>query len=250
VLLMQPNPHKTDQPKKPALKEWVPQAKRTADSVKKLKTGVDQLKPWAVPLSGKQPHRTEIPYRILPLLQGLKRRPMPRDAILHALTESLFDHTFDHARGCKINLEDAWQQVMCWLQNSRPDAVQWLNSTESKSAFFWQIAGHVSAIRHPVKDDVINVLFYQRNQGPRKGELVPFFEFGDGSTIQIPKNWQPDWPLFLVAGSYFGREPVCNFTVANMCFSWPCSAVEQILKSILWEPPLRVFRERKKKKQR
>jgi hypothetical protein len=246
---MQPDAHKPDQPKKPVIKNWVPQAKRTADSVKKLKKGVDQLKPWAVPPWGKQPHRTEIPTRILPILRGLKRRPTSREAILHALTASLFENAFSHAPGSKINLGDAWQQVLYRFQHLRPDVVQWLNSSESKSAFIWQIAGHLNAFSHPFKDNTSEVFIVQMTRGPRKGESVPCTLSFDGNLIEIPQDWQPDWPIFLCAGDYWQQQPVCHYTVVNMSFSWPCPAVEEILKIILWEPPLRVFKVRNQKKQ-
>jgi hypothetical protein len=245
---MQPDPHKPNQPKKPVTKNWVPQAKRTADSVNKLKKGVDQLKPWAVPPWGKQPHRTEIPYRILPLLRGLKRRPMPREAILHALTASLFGHAFSPAPGGKINLEDSWQCLIGWLQKLRPDVVQWLNSEESRSAFFWQIAGHVHSYFDPLRAATQHALIVQATRGPRKGELVQCLQLQNGSIYKLPADWHPDWPTFLFVGDFWRQTSVCHHTVANMAFSWPCPRFEEVLKLILWEPPLRVFKARKKKK--
>jgi hypothetical protein len=242
------DPHKPDPPKKPVTKNWVPQAKRTADSVKKLKKGVDQLKPWATVPGQKEPYRTEIPARILPILCGLKRRPVPHDAIIHALTATLFEHCFKLAPGCKIELEVAWQKVISRLQQLRPDVVQWLNSEVHRSAFFWQIAGHVDSYFDPLKAATTQVLIVQAKRGLRKGELVQVLELHNGSMWELSADWYPDWPTFLFVGDYWGQEPAYHRMVVNMSFSWPCPAVEQILKIILWEPPLRVFKERKSKK--
>jgi hypothetical protein len=244
---MYPDPKQPDPPKKPVTKNWKSQVKRTADSVKKLKKGVDELKPWAWKPWAKEPHRTDVPYRILPILLGLKRRSMPREAIVHSLTSVLFEEAFKPAPGSSVNLEDVWQKIIARLQRMRPDVVEWLSHTEHKNAFLWQIAGHVEEYSRPVRKVLRQVYIFKITKGPRKGQRLQIAELQDGSRVELPKDWQPDWPQFFSVGAYWQGEPVCNCVVANMAFSWPCPSVEQIWSSILWEPPMRIFTRKKKK---
>jgi hypothetical protein len=244
---MNTDPQQPDPPKKFVTKNWKSQAKRTADSVKKLNRGVDKLKPWARKPWGNEPNRTDVPYRILPILLGLKRRAVPRESIVHSLTASLFEEAFRPAPGRTVNLEDVWQKVITRLQKLSPDVVEWLNHTEHKNAFLWQIAGHVEEYSRPIRGIFKHVYIFAVAKGPRKGQRVQIAELEDGSRVELPKDWQPDWPNILSVGAYWRENPICNCTVANMSFLWPCPTVEQIWSSILWEPPMRIFKRKKKK---
>jgi hypothetical protein len=245
---MNPDPDKPDQPKKSVTKNWKSQTKRTADPIKKLKDGVDAQKSWARLPWGKKLHRTDIPWRVLPILREIKRRSLPREAILHSLTTLIFDHAFSHAPGRSVNLEEAWQKIIVRFQRLRPGVVHYLNNSESRSAFFWQIAGHVEGFCAPVNQVIKQIVICRVKRGRSKGKLVPFYELENGSIVPIPKHPQPDWPVFLVLGDYWSHEPICHWTVANMKFKWPCPAVERLIPPLFWEPPIRIFRERKRKK--
>ena len=232
-------------PQTPKLKNWQSQAQRTAASIKKLKSGVDALRPIVDQPFGKPLPRTEIPYRALHLLRGVKHGSLPPDAILHTLTAAIFEHAFIYASGSMVSLGAAWTAVISRFQELRPDVVQWLNRSDNKSAFIWQIAGHLDAFSRPALNLLGPVVACKSKTGPRKGQIVHYFHLPDGSFAEIPKNWEPDWPQFLVPGDYWRKHPITAYTVANVSFSWPCPRVDAILKTLLWQPPLPAKRKRK-----
>jgi hypothetical protein len=142
---MQPESNKPKQPKKSLTKNWKSQAQRTADSVKKLKKGVDLLMPWAQAHPGEKIHRTEVPYRVYAMLQGVKGRSRNPKHVLHFITTAFFETAFAHAPGHQIVLDEAWQKLVQSVGRADGELARRLSNEESRDKFFRQIAGHAES---------------------------------------------------------------------------------------------------------
>jgi hypothetical protein len=243
---MQPESNK---PKKPLTKNWKSQAQRTADSVKKLKKGVDLLTPWAQAHPGETIHRTEIPYRIYAMLQGVQGQSRNPKDTLHSIARAFFETAFEYDMGQHIILEDAWGKLMQSVEKADGNLVHQLNNEESRNIFFWQVAGHTETYPHSFRHKPISIVRVIR--GPRKGKLVPCYEV-NGEFIPLPNGGEPPFPFFRCLGSHWNGKPVFNHTVVNMSLSWPCQAFEDALKMLLWEPSKKTLDalERRRKRKR
>lgn len=243
---MQPESNK---PKKSLTKNWKSQAQRTADSVKKLKKGVDLLTPWAQAQPGETIHRTEIPYRIYTILQGVRHQSRSPEDALHSITTAFFETAFKYDVGQHIVLEDAWGKLLQSVEKVDAKLLHQLNDEKRRNAFFWQIAGHTESYPHSFRHKPI--LIVRVTRGSRKGKLVPCYEV-NGKFIPLPNGGAPLFPFFRCLGSHWNGKSVFRHTVVNMSLSWPCQEFEYALKMLLWEPSKKTLDalERRRKRKR
>jgi hypothetical protein len=212
---MQPESNKPNQPKKALTKNWKTQAQRTADSVKKLKKGIDLLTPFVQAYPGETIHRTEIPYRVYAMMQGVQCRSRNPKHLLHFITTAFFETAFKYDMGKQIVLAEAWKKLMQTVGRADTGLVRQWNNEESRDNFFWQIAGHAESYPHPCRHKPISIV--RVTSGPRKGKLVPCYEL-KGKYVPLPNGGQAFFRAFC-AWAITGMKNRSSITRSPTC---PC----------------------------
>src|SRR5262245_3897769 len=118
--------------KKPLTKHWKPQTQRTADSQRKLKQGIDLLRQWVQAHPGEEIPRTEVPYLVHSLLQGLQDRPRNLEHMLHVITTAFFETACEYKLGEQIIVEEAWQKLLRFLQKVNMGLARGLNNEKCR----------------------------------------------------------------------------------------------------------------------